>query len=64
MIIKLPIDNDRDFEVIMAILDPELFNIDYATLKARELYYSLTPEQIETIKEDIAGRMGECLTHS
>lgn len=53
MIIKLPVDNDRDFEIIMAILAPELLNIDYAIPEAREFYYSLTPQQIEEIKQDI-----------
>ena len=54
MIIKLPIDNDRDCQTVLSILYPDVFNIDYAIPEACELYYSLTPEQIEMIKEDIA----------
>ena len=54
MIIKLPIDNDRDCQTILSILFPDVFNIEYAIPEAQELYHSLTPEQIETIKEDIA----------
>lgn len=54
MIIKLPIDNDRDCQTILCILYPDVFNIDYAIPEAHELYHSLTPEQIEIIKEDIA----------
>lgn len=50
MKIKFPINNDRDFETIMALINPELFNIEYASLEARELYNSLTSkEKIEII---------------
>ena len=54
MIIKLPINNDRDSQVVSSILFPDIFNIDYASSDAREFYYSLTPQQIEEIKENIA----------
>lgn len=50
MIIKFPIDNDRDFNLIISILEPSLFNIMYATPEGREAYYSLTERQ----RRDIA----------
>ena len=54
MIIKLPINNTRDIQVALTILRPDVFNIDYASLEARDFYYSLTPQQIEEIREDMA----------
>lgn len=51
MKIKFPIACDKDYEVLLAIIAPEMINIDYASLEARQLYYSLTEKDIKEIKE-------------
>ena len=51
MKIHFPINNDRDYEVVLSILYPELFNIEYASPEARNLYYSLTTQEKERIKK-------------
>lgn len=51
MKIKFPVACDRDYETILAIILPEIFNIEYACPEAREFYYSLTEEDIKEIKE-------------
>lgn len=50
MKIKFPITCDRDFDALLAIIAPELFDIEYACPEAREFYYSLTEEDIKEIK--------------
>ena len=59
MIIKFPIDNERDYETLLAICLPYIFNIEYACPEARELYYSLTVEQKEEIKKYVEERKKE-----
>lgn len=49
MRIKFPIDNDCDFEVVMALINPELININYASSEARILYNSLTLDEKKEI---------------
>ena len=51
MKIKFPIACDRDYEIVMAIIAPEIFCINYACLEAKELYYSLTAKEKKEIKE-------------
>lgn len=51
MKIKFPITCDRDSDTLLAIIAPELFDIEYACPEAREFYYSLTEEDIKEIKE-------------
>ena len=51
MKIKFPVACDRDYETLLAILAPEIFNIEYACPEAREFYYSLTEEDIKEIKK-------------
>ncbi len=51
MKIKFPVACDRDYETILAIIVPEIFNIEYACPEAREFYYSLTEEDIKEIKD-------------
>ena len=53
MKIKFPVARDRDYETLLAIIAPELFNIEYACSEAKEFYYSLTEEDIKEIKEYI-----------
>ena len=55
-IIKFPIDNDRDYETLMAIIAPDVFCIDYACPEARKLYYSLTTKQKNEIKKYVEER--------
>lgn len=51
MKIKFPVACDRDYETILAIIMPEIFNIEYACPEAREFYYSLNEEDIKEIRE-------------
>ena len=51
MKIKFPIACDKDYETLLAIVAPKIFDIEYACPEARELYYSLTEKDIEEIKE-------------
>lgn len=51
MKIKFPIACDRDYETVLAIIAPEIFNIEYACSEAREFYHSLTEKDIKEIKE-------------
>lgn len=51
MKIKFPIACDRDYETILAIIMPEIFDIEYACPEARKLYNSLTEKDIKEIKE-------------
>lgn len=52
MKIKFPIACDRDYEALLAIMAPDLFCIEYAScVEAKELYYSLTEQEKEEIKE-------------
>ena len=51
MKIKFPIACDRDYDTVLAIIAPELFDIEYACPEARELYSSLTDKDKEEIKE-------------
>ena len=58
MKIQFPIDNDRDYETVLSILDPELFAIEYASVEAREFYYSLTEQEKEEIKSYVKNFQG------
>ncbi len=51
MKINFPIACDRDCDTVLAIIAPNLFDIEYACPEARELYNSLTNEEKEEIKE-------------
>lgn len=51
MKIKFPIACDRDYETILAIIAPEIFDIEYACPEAKKLYSSLTEQDIKEIKE-------------
>ena len=51
MKIKFPIACDRDYDTVLAIIAPNLFDIEYACPEARELYTSLTDKDKEEIKE-------------
>lgn len=53
MKINFPITCDRDCDTVLAIIAPELFDIEYACPEARELYSSLTDKDKEEIKEYI-----------
>lgn len=51
MKVKFPVACDRDYETVLAIIAPEVFNIDYASPEAREFYHSLTEQDKKEIKE-------------
>ena len=53
MKIKFPINNVRDYDTVLAIIRPDLFDIEYASKEARDLYNSLTEDDIKEIKEYI-----------
>lgn len=51
MKINFPITCERDSDTVLAIIAPNLFDIEYACPEARELYSSLTNKDKEEIKE-------------
>lgn len=51
MKVNFPITCERDYDTVLTIIAPDLFNIEYACPEARELYSSLTDEDKEEIKE-------------
>ena len=51
MKVNFPITCERDSDTVLAIIAPNLFDIEYACPEARELYNSLTDEDKEEIKE-------------
>ena len=50
MKIQFPINNDCDCQVFYAIMEPELFCIQYASAEAKEKYFSLTEQEKQEIK--------------
>lgn len=56
MKVNFPITCERDSDTVLAIIAPNLFNIEYACPEAKELYNSLTDEDKEEIKEYVKQR--------
>lgn len=47
------ISNSAQHQVVLYIIAPDIICYDYMSPAARELYNSLTPKQIETIKHKV-----------